>query len=134
MKIDEAAEQLAQSFAKRVAEVALEVADGKGGSVTLTFATDEAAIRRGRIAFLNEVDPTDQGSEACVYFALAHGLGDGAALRRAKTAISDPRAKGREVEILDALIAGKTIEDALQLKPTKETKSPSDVVIPFRRK
>lgn len=71
--------------------------------------------------------------ELLMLFSVAHAIGEGAGLRRAKLTISDPRAKGREVEVIDALIAGDDIEDALRrLAPTQG--AADGAVVPFRRK
>jgi len=70
-------------------------------------------------------------SDMLMMFAVAHGMGDGNALRRARLALTDPRANGREVAVLDALIAGGSVEDALR-QPTARKRA--NAVVPFRRK
>lgn len=93
---------------------------------------NDAATRRAALAGFTEFG-MGEGDAIGVLFCFAHAMGDGAALRRARLALTDPRAKGREVEVIDALIAGADIEGALRQAATPEGASSDAAVVPFRR-
>lgn len=91
----------------------------------------DAAFQRAVIAAARDFYIGGKDDNLLMLFCVPHALGDGAALRRAKLAISDPRAKGREVDVLDAMIKGESVEDALRQPTARET---ANAVVPFRRK
>ncbi|WP_334150365.1 hypothetical protein [Hyphomicrobium sp.] len=102
--------------------------DGYAATLEALGVTD-AAIRRAVFAAARDFDI---GENLRMLFCIPYAMGDGAALGRAKLAVSDPRAKGREVAVLDALIAGADIEDALRRPVSPDGASSGAVVVPFR--
>lgn len=78
-------------------------------------------------------DPPSDGQ----HFIVGHLLGHESALRRASIALSDPRARGVEREIISRLAEGVEIEDAIrrasELAEEAERGGASNV-IPFTRK
>lgn len=78
-------------------------------------------------------DPPSDGQ----HFIVGHLLGYESALRRASIALSDPRARGVEGNVLAGLEAGLDIEDAIRKAqpPAEETeRGVAPNVIPFTRK
>ncbi len=98
------------------------------------LAITDAAMRRGVLAGHIEFSMSEDDPLATM-FATAFAMGEGAALRRAKTALSDPRAKGRELDVLDRLIAGDEIEAAVRpaSRPAQPARDKAGAkVIPFK--
>lgn len=78
-------------------------------------------------------DPPSDGQ----HFIVGHLLGYESALRRASIALSDPRARGVEREIISRLAEGVEIEDAIRRasEPAEEAeRGGASNVIPFTRK
>lgn len=113
------------------------VAEGPG-PYTFTIATTNGALRRGAFAFEQDwgghVD--DANGNAGICFSLIHALGETAALRRVKIALTDPRSRGREVAVIEALTDGLEVEEAIQRanRPPPDPPAPDGGnVVPFRR-
>lgn len=72
----------------------------------------EGAVMRGFEAYLR-LDLPRQQEPACT-FAQVHAWGEANGLRRAVLALTDPRSKGAEREVIEALRRGAEIEAALR--------------------
>lgn len=77
-------------------------------------------------------DPADVKSGAAHGFVYAWCMAERETLRRAVAAISKPDAKGREVQILQALLEGASIETAV--KPAPEPVADGSNVVALRPK
>lgn len=113
------------------------VVEGPGPYV-FTIATTNGALRRGAFAFENEWGGSveDLGGDAGLCFSLIHALGETAALRRVKLALTDPRSKGKEIAVMEALVDGLEVEDAIARanSPPPDPPAPNEGnVLPFRR-
>lgn len=128
-------QQLHDAFRDEAARL---VAEGPG-PYSFKIAVPQSAIRRGAAAYEQEWggDPDALGGDAGVCFALIHALGEVATLRRVATALSDPRARGREVEVVKGLADGHDVERALR-QASKPKPPPDDPggsnIIPLHRK
>lgn len=76
--------------------------------------------------------------EAGLAFVVAHAMGQADAFRRAAVALSDPRARGVEHDVIAHLAAGLDVEDALRKAsahpaPADAPQDEGGVVVPFRR-
>lgn len=133
-------EQIAAAFGVRLGEriereiISGGITDPNDGYAAMLEAlgVTDAALFRAVIAAARDFDIGGGSANLRMLFCVPYAMGDGAALRRAKLAISDPRAKGREIEVLDALIAGADLEDALRRPVSPPDEQPS--VLPFRRR
>lgn len=118
-------------------EAARLVAEGPG-PYSFKITVSQGAIRRGAAAYEQEWggDPDVLGGDAGVCFALIHALGEVATLRRVATALSDPRARGREVEVVKWLADGHDVERALRQasKPKPPPGPGGSNIIPLHRK
>lgn len=117
-------------FRERVAREAADTGEDDPDALLEALGISDAAFRRAVIAAARDFS-IGQG-DMLMLFCVPHALGDSAALRRARLALTDPRANGREVAVLDALIAGTDMEDALR-RPAAAA-PPQAVVVPFPRK
>ncbi|URQ75404.1 MAG: hypothetical protein NBV76_01040 [Candidatus Ochrobactrum gambitense] len=77
-------------------------------------------------------DPADFKSGAAHGFAYAWCMAERETLLRAVAAISKPEAKGREVEILQALLEDSRVDDAAKAAPRAVTETSN--VVAFSRK
>lgn len=81
--------------------------------------------------------PTDGERDACTGFVSGHVLGEVCALRRAAIALTDPRARGVEAEVVRLLAEGRDIEVALRkasAPPEPKERGEGDKVIAFRKR
>lgn len=94
------------------------------------------AVERGTLAYLDLVGPQEHRPPDGVVFIIGHARGERDALRRAAIALSDPRARGVEQDVIRLLADGADVEDALRkASALPEPQSATDaVVIPFRPK
>lgn len=109
-----------------------------GGPCTFTLATTNGAIQRGALAYENDWggDPKDLDGDAGIAFSLIHALGETAAMRRVKLALTDPRSRGREIAVIEALTDGADIETAITLAkrpPSEPDPGDGGNVVPLRR-
>jgi hypothetical protein len=81
-------------------------------------------------------NPSAPPDAAAEMFALVYAYGEQAAHYRAKMALTDPRSKGRELAVLDALTRGLDVEAAIiaaNLKPPAPLEQSDGNVVQFRR-
>ena len=98
------------------------------GDLCAAFGMTDGAMLRAVHAYAGVLpDPRGVG---LLPFVLAHGWGEMAAMRRVKLALSDPRARGRALEVVEALEAGASIEAALTAPQPPESDCGA-VVIPL---
>ena len=90
-----------------------------------------AAHLRGVIAYAKAVEAPSEAH--AMAFSVPHAWGEMSALRRVKLALSDPRARGRALEVVAALEAGASVEAALTA-PQRPESDCGAVVIPLRPK
>lgn len=83
------------------------------------------------VRLVDGVSGPARAADAALRGLNAAALGDGAALRRARHALTDPRVEGREFEVIDGMIAAGSVEDALRQPTAGAT---ANAVVPFRRK
>lgn len=101
----------------------------------VSVAINDAAIRRGCDTYLCEIDANDRGSDLSIMFALAYAFGDVGSLRRVKLALTDPRSKAREIDVLDGLIGGLSMEDAIRRAASAPpADAPASKIVPFPKK
>lgn len=93
------------------------------------FGVTDGAATRAVEAYVKVVHKPN--GDGAVAFTLAFGWGEMAAMRRVKLALSDPRARGRALEVVEALEAGASIEAALTAPQPPESDCGA-VVIPLR--
>lgn len=83
-------------------------------------------------------EPTEPEMDGGLGFVSGHVIGEREAFRRAAVALSDPRARGVERDVLAGLEAGLDIEDAIRKASappdTPERGDAASNVIPFSRK
>ncbi|MGB6078060.1 MAG: hypothetical protein WBF99_01225 [Xanthobacteraceae bacterium] len=115
-RLIDAAKASAATEGRRYVEV-----DGTG----LTLA----AIRRAAHFFVLNIsaNPTDV-DKAGPAFAHAWSLGETETMRRVMTAISSPEAKGREIEVVQAMMRGASIDEALAKRDTAPVAQSGSVV------
>lgn len=117
-------------------EAARLVAEGPG-PYSFKITVSQGAIRRGAAAYEQEwgghVD--DANGDAGIVFSLTYALGETATLRRVKLALTDPRSKGKEVAVMEALTDGLEVEEAIQRanRPPPDHEPEDGNIIPFRR-
>lgn len=93
------------------------------------FGVTHGALDRGVLAYARTVyHPSEEGG---IIFAMVHAWGEAEAMRRVKVAVSDPRARGRELGVVAALEGGASIEAALT--PPERPQEDCGVVIQLRR-
>jgi hypothetical protein len=117
-------------------EAARLVAEGPG-PYSFKITVSQGAIRRGAFVFENDwgghVDDLD--GDAGITFSLIHALGETATLRRVKLALTDPRSRGKEVAVMEALTDGLEVEEAIQRANRPPPGDPGGSnVIPLHRK
>lgn len=92
-------------------------------------------VNRGVLAATPMVFQPPPGSPeeaAATAFALAFARGEADALRRVKIALSSTKARGRELDVVDRLMAGSNVIDALTAPAGAEERERSAVVVPLR--
>ncbi len=90
------------------------------------------AMKRAVFAYVTQFGPQDGLPEDGMAFVAGHILAERDALHRAKIALSDPRARGVEREVLAQLANGLDIEDALRAANAPAPAFETANVVPFR--
>ncbi|MFG1418916.1 hypothetical protein V5F38_12190 [Xanthobacter sp. V0B-10] len=114
-----------------VRQMADRVASGElSGTVNVfeAMGVTEGATKRAVRVFAECVERPSE--EAVFPFAVAFSWGEAEAMRRVSMALSDPRARSREREVVAGLTSGLDIEEALQQAARPE---PEAGVVQFRR-
>lgn len=107
---------------------------GEGMSVHDLFPSEQ--IKRAIISYVEIMGQQEDIPDDGMAFVVGHCLGEIDALRRAKLALSDPRARGVEREALGHLAEGWSIEDALRkarASPPSAEKAGNVIQLPRRR-
>jgi hypothetical protein len=104
-------------------------------SIGLHTALTPGAIMRAAVFFRVNISSADEDvDEAGTAFVGAWCLAEREALRRAMVAITSPGAKGREIEVVQALMDGASITEAVAKRDSAPvTENGSVVAFPSRR-
>ncbi len=102
---------------------------------TLDVGLNEGSMGRATIYFRQHISSGSAEIEKDAHwaFTLSWALGEREAYRRMMVALSTPSAKGREVEVLQALMNGSGIIEALAGRRPKERALAESNVIALRR-
>jgi hypothetical protein len=117
-------------FVQYVQERGAEPPDDIDATLAL-FGLTLAGVLRGANAALALPLRAEDDEAATRIFALVYAWGEADALRRAKLTLTSPKAKGREAEVLDRLIAGDNIVDALREPVAAPGPASGGAILPF---
>jgi len=113
-----------------------QVAAGVPPGTPVAFQTgiSAGALRRAGEFFVQNISSDEADLAApCIAFVHAWAPAENMTFRRVMAAISSPAAKGREVEVLAALMQGASIAEALaSMQPAPSTDPETSNVVPLR--